>query len=107
MDKLWSRKIRVIVMEKPWKVPGRFVDTNVAIPWTFPDAAEKLPGCYADATRDAMPDAAWTATAIAKSSANHRANFGADIHRRLVRCFPLTARMRLGNCPDANRILPG
>ena len=56
------------------------------------DIARKLPGDF--------PDVARTAAAIAKSFANHRANFGADIQRRLLRCFPLTAGIRLGSCPD-------
>jgi len=105
-----------------WKNRGKFLataDTGVAILWTFPVVAGKLPGCCADATPDATPDAARTATSIAKSSANHRANIGAnlgaDIHRRLVRCFPPTARTRLGSCPDDStdvarmirRTLPG
>jgi len=113
------REFVFMVMEKPWKVPGHCVDTGVAILWTFPVVAGKLPGCCADATPDATPDAARTATSIAKSSANHRANIGAnlgaDIHRRLVRCFPPTARTRLGSCSDDStdvarmirRTLPG
>ena len=112
MDKLWSRKIRVYghgkTVESSWPPRGHVL-------WTVPDAAGKLPDCCADATPDATPDAARTATSIAKSSANHRANLGADIHRRLVRCFPPTARTRLGNCPDDSpdatrmirRTLPG
>ena len=80
-----------MVVKRTWKVSGCCVDTSVAILWTFPDLAGKLPGCCADATPDATPDAARTATSIAKLSANHRANIGAnlgaDINRRLVRCF--------------------
>ena len=58
---------------------------------------------------DASPDAARTAAVITKSFANLRANlgasFGAYIHRRLVRRFPPTARMRLGGYPVIARII--
>jgi hypothetical protein len=64
-----------------------------------------LPGHCPDTAPDAAPDAARTAAAIVKSFANHRANFGADIHRRLLRCFPLTAGIRLGSCPAIARMI--
>jgi len=83
------------------KIPGLCADTSVAITWIFPNAAGKLPGCCADAA----PDAAWTATSIAKSSANHLANFGADFHRRLVRRVPPTARTRPDCCPVIARMI--
>jgi len=112
---MWPRTDHGQFMVTDWsrtdsrKIPGRCAETSVAIPWTFPDASGKLPGCCADATPDTAPDAARTAAAIAKSfanhRANHRANFGADIHRRLMRRFPLTARMRLGSCSAIARMI--
>jgi hypothetical protein len=65
-------------------------------PGNCSDTAQKLPGDFPDDS----PDASWTAAVITKSFANHRADFGADIHRRFVRRLPPTARTRLGNCPD-------
>ena len=98
MDKLWSRKIRVHGhgknVESSWPPRGHIL-------WTVPDAAGKLPGCCADATLSA----ARTATAIAKSPANHRANFGAAIQRRQMRRFPPTAGTRLGSSPVIARMI--
>jgi murein endopeptidase len=65
-DKLWSRlRTRCghgLITDADWtrtgsrKIPGRYADTNVAILWTFPDAAGKLPGCCADVARKLFGD---------------------------------------------------
>jgi hypothetical protein len=65
-DWMWPRTDHGQFMVTDWsrtdsrKIPGRCAETSVAIPWTFPDAAGKLPGCCADATPDTAPDATRT-----------------------------------------------
>ena len=86
------------------KIPGRCADTSVAILWTFPDDAEKLPNClrecYAGRHAGCCADCGDNCQVICEPSRQHWCELWRGHLPALVEMFPT-------NCRDMSQLLLG